>query len=76
MDILFYERMSGDMGKLVCIDNEDVENFLTVGKTYECENNDEQFVDAREKSPVGQLFQRGLTERQAKGASYGGWESH
>ena len=33
------------MGKLVCIDNEDVENFLTVGKTYECKNDDGQFVD-------------------------------
>ena len=45
MDILFYERMSGDMGKLACIDNEDVEDFLTVGKTYGCKNNDGQFVD-------------------------------
>ena len=31
---------------------------------------------AREKSPAGQLFQRGLTVRQDKGTSYSGWESH
>ena len=33
------------MEKLVCIDNVDVEDFLTVGKKYECKNNDGEFVD-------------------------------
>jgi len=42
--VLNQKVMSSDMGALVCIDNEDVENFLTVGKIYVGQDNDGQFV--------------------------------